>query len=495
MEIVGTNLDEEQRKSKKTMKIITIIIVLLLLISLGLGGAIYYLKIKQFKFTINGKIVNKYSSDLFVFQDNKMYISLRDISSLVGYEYKNGGYKQYTEDTDKCYLECENEVATLERDSNKIYKTLTEELDYSYYTLSEPVKRLNGKLYVNSNDLGIICNLELVYNQEDNKVSINTLPYIVNYYVAKYSNSSLTNFNNQKALLYGLMTVQSIDNTANNQQSAEIRYGVNDLSNNEIVGMKYTQIEFIEGSQEFIVKTPEEKVGLITKDGDTRVSPQYDALKQIDKDKNLYLATNNKKSGVIEKNGKILVYLEFDQIGVDTTQFPTNDIKNKYILFDNAIPVMRDKKWGLYDIDGKEILPVEYDSMGCVARTSSDRSLNNILTIPEIEGIVIGKEYETDNNNKVMYYGVVNSTGQLLIPTWMETIYSVITSGQEKYTMVNMGNSIDLIEYVEENGILEKEKKTTTEENVEQNEGTTNNEILNEEVKQNQTVEQRTNSI
>ena len=29
-------------------------------------------------------------------------------------------------------------------------------------------------------------------------------------------------------------------------------------------------------------------------------------------------------------NGKILVYLEYDQIGVDTTDFTTNDIKNKY---------------------------------------------------------------------------------------------------------------------------------------------------------------------
>ena len=193
-------------------------------------------------------------------------------------------------------------------------------------------------------------------------------------------------------------------------------------------GLKYTNIEFIEGSQEFIVTTPEKKVGLITKDGDTRVSPQYDALKQIDKDRNLYLATNNKKSGVIERNGKILIYLEYDQIGVNKTQFPSNDIKNKYILFNNAIPVMRDKKWGLFDIDGKEILPVDYDSMGCVVRTSSDRSLNNILVIPEIEGIVIGKEFTTENNNKTMYYGVVSSTGQILIPTGLDTIYSVITS-------------------------------------------------------------------
>ena len=336
-------------------------------------------------------------------------------------------------------------------------------------------------MYVNSNDLGVICNLQISYNNEKNRVNINTLPYIVNYYTVQYSNSSLSNFNNQKALLYGLMIVQSVDNTDKNQDAKEIRYGVNNLKNEEIVGLKYTDIEFIEGSQEFIVTTPESKVGLITKDGDTRVSPQYDALKQIDKDRNLYLATNNKKSGVIERNGKILMYLEYDQIGVDTTQFPSNDIKNKYILFNNAIPVMRDKKWGLYSIDGKEILPVEYESIGCISRTSSDRSLNNILVIPEIEGIVIGKEYEIENNNKAIYYGVVSSTGKTLIPTGLETIYSVITSGQETYTMVYMGNSMDLIEYIKETGILEKENNPTEQDSEEETDQDTN-ENVNEEV-------------
>ena len=488
MEIIGTNLDEEQKKDKKLMKIITVIIVILLLVSVALGGLIYYLKIKQFKFIVNGKTITNYSSDLFEFQNEKMYVSLKDIASIVGYEYKNGGYKQYTEDTDKCYLECVNEVVTLERDSNKIYKTAPDDLDYTYYNIKETVKRINGKLYVNAEDLGIICNLQINYYNDKNRVNINTLPYIVNYYTVNYTNSSLSNFNNQKALLYGLMIVQSVDNTEKNQYNEDIRFGVNNLKNEEIVGLKYTNIEFIEGSQEFIVTTPEKKVGLITKDGDTRVSPQYDALKQIDKDRNLYLATNNKKSGVIERNGKILIYLEYDQIGVNKTQFPSNDIKNKYILFNNAIPVMRDKKWGLFDIDGKEILPVDYDSMGCVVRTSSDRSLNNILVIPEIEGIVIGKEFPTENNNKTMYYGVVSSTGQILIPTGLDTIYSVITSGQETYTMVYLGNSMDLIEYIEENGILERENSQTVEEDVD--EQTNNNQTTNtnQEVYTNQEI-------
>lgn len=490
MEIVGTNEYEDKRKSKKLMIMITAAIVVLLIISIILFLVIYYLKSKQFKFVVDGKNVSSYSNDLFIFEDEDIYVSLKDIASIIGYKHYNGGYKQYTEDSNKCYLECSNEIVTFERDSKKIYKTPVDDLDYTYYSLDESITRKNGKLYINSNDLGLACNLQIGFNKESNKVTINTLPYIANWYTTNYSNASVeSNFNNQKALLYGLMVVQSVDNKEKDIELKDVKYGIHNLQNEEIVGMKYTNIEFIEGTEEFLVTTTEKKVGLITSDGTTRVTPQYDALKQIDKDKNLYLATNNNKSGIIEKNGKILIYLEFDQIGVDTTQFTTNDIKNKYILYNNAIPVMRDKKWGLYNVDGKQILPLEYDSMGCITRTSSDSSVNNILVIPEIEGIVVGKNFEVEKSKFVMYYGVVSSTGKELIPTWMETIYSVITSGQEKYTMVNMGNSMDIIDYIRDNNILDK----NVENNLNENTNTINNQIDNNEIDNN--VVNNTNEV
>lgn len=476
MEIIGTNTSEKEMKSKKTMKIITAFIIVLLIISIGLFIAIGYLKSKQFKFIVNDKRNTSYSSDLFIFENNKVYASLKDISTIIGYKYFNGGFKQYTEDTDKCYLQCDDEVVTFEKDSRKIYKNLADEVDYTYYTISEPVVRKYGKLYAKLEDLCVACNIQVTYSMEANNITIYTLPYLVEAYTKAYSNAAIsTSFNNQKALLYGLLVVQNVENVDSNNNNIDartIRYGVNTLNNEEIIGMKYTDIEFIEGTEEFIVKTEENKVGLITSRGDTRVNPQYDALKQIDKDLNLYLATNNNKSGIIERNGKILVYLEYDQIGIDPNDFPTNDIKNRYILFNNAIPVLRDKKWGLYDIKGNQILPLEYDSMGCVARTSTSSSLNTVLIIPQIEGIVVGKDFQDDNNRKTTYYGVFSSRGRELIPVWMETIYSVISSGQEKYTMVNMGKDFDIIDYIKENGILDNIDEESETEN------TTVNEVL-----------------
>ena len=463
MEIIGTNITEKQRKNKKIMKIIIILIVLLLIISIGLFVAIYYLKGQQFKFYTDGKLVSNsaISNDLFVYEDNKVYVSLKDISDIIGYKYYNGGYKQYTEDTSKCYLECKNEVVTFEKDSDKIYKTPTDEVDYTYFTLNEPIKRINGKLYITSKGLGIACNLQIGYDKETNNMVIYTLPYLANYYMIQYSNAAIEdNFNNQKALLYGLLVVQNVENTDKSSSSKDIRYGIHNLENEEIVGKKYTDIEFIEGTKEFIVKTTENKVGIITSDGTTKVSPQYDSLKQIDKDLNLYMATNNNKSGVIEKNGKILIYLEYEQIGIDISKFPTNDIKNKYILFDNAIPVKQNGKWGLYDITGNLILPIEYINLGCISKTSSDRTLNNILVIPEVEGIVVCKQFEIESK-KLEYYGIYSSTGKELVPVALETVYSITASGKEEYTMINNGNSYDVIKYIKEN-VLAQEDITNT---------------------------------
>lgn len=458
MEIIGTNYEEKQKKSKKIMIIISIIIVILFLISIGLFGTIYYLKSQQFKFIVNGRMIsnNTMSDDLFIFENDNVYVSLRDISELIDYKYYNGGYKQYTEDATKCYLESKNEVATFEKDSTTIYKTPTEEIDYTYFTLEEPIKRINGKLYISSKGLATSCNLQMNYNKETNSITIYTLPYLTNYYISKYSNASLEgNFNNQKALLYGLLVVQNVENTEKNISNTDIRYGVHNLANEEIVGTKYTNIEFIEGTEEFIVTTVEEKVGIITSEGNTKVTPQYDALKQIDKKSNLYMATSNGKSGIIEKNGKILIYLEYEQIGIDTKQFPTNDIKNRYILFDNAIPVKQNGRWGLFNIKGEVILPIEYISLGCISKTSSDRSLNNILVIPEIEGIVICKEFQVESK-KMELYGIVNSRGKELVEVCLDTVYSVTVSGKDEYTMVNAGNSIDVIEYVKQKGRSEE---------------------------------------
>ena len=473
MEIIGTNQEEKDRKTKKTMKLITIIIVMLLVISIILFITIYYLEGQLFKFYIDDKKVSS-KNDLFVYEGDTVYVSLEDIAPMIGYKYYNSGYKQYSEDTSKGYLEGENEVCTFEKDSNIIYKTPVNQVDYEYFTIDKPVIRMNKKLYITAEGLSLACNIQITSNQEQNRMTIYTLPYLANYYTQKYNTSAVaTDFKNQKALLYGLMIIQNIDNTDRNANSKDIRYGIYKLGDKEIVGTKYTDIEFIESTQEFIVKTPENKVGIITADGDTKVSPQYDSLKQIDKDLNLYLVTNNNKKGVIEKNGKILIYLEYDEIGIDATQFQNSDIKNPYLLFNNAIPVKQNGKWGMYDKKGNIILPIEYDGLGCITNNNTS---NSTLIIPDIKGIVVSKITEDENRRKKSIYGIVNYLGKSLVVTALENVYYVINNGREEYTMVFNGTSYNVIEYMNQYVNLEElndETKSNNKTNT-TNETTTN---------------------
>ena len=306
MEIIGTNQEGKDKKTKKIMLWISILIVMLFVISIILFITIYYLQQQLFKFRVDGKRVSLTSDDVFVYEQDTVYVSLRDIASFIGYNYYNGGYKQYSEDASQCYLESENEICTFEQDSATIYKTPSDQLDYTYYTINAPIKKINNKLYITAEGISLACNLKFYYEPEKNSITIYTLPYYANYYTQAYTTSAVsTNFQNQKALLYNLMVVQNVENTETNANTKNIRYGISNLEGKEIVGTKYTEIEFIESTQEFIVRTEENKVGIITAEGETKVRPQYDSLKQIDKDLNLYLATSNNKQGVIEKNGKI----------------------------------------------------------------------------------------------------------------------------------------------------------------------------------------------
>ena len=102
-----------------------------------------------------------------------------------------------------------------------------------------------------------------------------------------------------------------------------------------------------------MVKTSNNKVGIISYDSTTKISPEYDDVKQIDKDLKLYLVTNNNKQGVINDSGRTILYLEYDDIGIESSRFPEDALKNQYILYDAYIPVMRAQKWGIMDKNGK----------------------------------------------------------------------------------------------------------------------------------------------
>ena len=437
----NNQIDQKNEKSKKIIKIMIILLVIMFVLAIVILCYISYLKNKQLKFYIDD-VATTIDNDMFLIQDDDVYISIRDISSKIGYSINNGEYKNpFSEDTTKCYLDNSYETVSYISGSNVIYKLLTknnsDDKDYEYYEISKPVIVKNNKLYTISDGLSKGCNLVFSYTKTNNTIKIYTLPYLVKHYTNEIEEAAISedsNFANQKALLYDMIVVK---NTAN-------KYGVNNLKNESIIGEKYREITFVEYSQEFIVKTDEGKVGIITKDGKTKINPDYSSIKEINKDLELYLVSNNGKYGVVNKNGKAIIPLDYETIGVSLKDFPKNDIDNRYILYDKCIPVKKDNKWGLLDLNGNVILPIEYSALGCKENTSKSSLSINLILIPEYRAIVVCKD---------RLYGLVNWSGKELIPEGTTDMYAIESSSEKKYYLTYNNETMNIVEYLTKMGI------------------------------------------
>ena len=142
MEIIGTNQEEKNRKAKKMMVWITIAIIALFIISIILFITIYYLKEQLFKFNVDGVKTSVTTNDLFLYEGDTVYVSLRDIAPIIGYKHYNGGYKEYTEDNDKCYLEGQNEICIFEKDEKSWEDYSLELMPLVYFSLNNLIASL-----------------------------------------------------------------------------------------------------------------------------------------------------------------------------------------------------------------------------------------------------------------------------------------------------------------------------------------------------------------
>lgn len=447
---------ERSKKTKTIMIVIIVCIILLLCLSAGIMYMIYDVQKNTTKLTIDTKQISKFSEDMFLFEDDTIYVSIRDFAELIGYKGYNGDYT--SEGLTKGYIQNEYEEASYTLNSNKLYKKLLNSNDNEYYNLEKPVKIQNNKLYMSVEGTQIATNCSIGYDDVNKQFTIYTLPYLVKAYTQAFKDAAIgdenADFSNQKAFLYNMVVIRD----TNVKDTANGKYGVKSANGQEIIGAKYTSIKFIESTKEFIVTTDNGKMGILSSTGATKIVPSYDEIKQIDKNLNLYLVKKNNKYGVVNQNGNVVIYLEYDQIGIDTTQFASNNIKNQYLLFDNCIPVQRDKKWGFFDKTGKQIVPLKYTQIGCVVGTQEGNSNQNLLIIPEYEAIVVATE--KDNNKK---YGLINSLGAELIPCVLDSLYSVTTSGQDTYYMIQNTNVVEVIGWLQKNGKPKPVK--TTEEN------------------------------
>ena len=135
----------------------------------------------------------------------------------------------------------------------------------------------------------------------------------------------------------------------------------------------------------------------------------------------------------------MIVYIEYEQIGINKNDFPTNDIENPYILFGKCIPVKRSNKWGLLDLNGSTIATLEFDGLGCLSNSSKNNQASSLIVIPEYEAIVVRKDG---------LYGLYNSSGKELILPLVTDMYVINNSGENQYYLTYQGNTMNVIEYL-----------------------------------------------
>lgn len=429
--------NKEEKKKKRTATIVLIAIILVVFIIIGIVAYMAYLQSKTLKLTLDGASKEEIKQLLVFEEDGTIYVPIKEIAKYFGYESYNGEYQGISEEMSKCYVQSENEIANFTLGSNKIYKLdLTKKSsEYEYVYSKKQVKAINGVLYASTEAIEKAFNLSFQYDQENNRITILTMPYLIDFYKSKILDYGYTELNdtlvNNKAVLQNILIVKK-----------DQKYGVIDVSGNIILEPKYDNITYLSNTGDFLVES-NKKVGILSSKKETKVQIMYNSIELMDSDAGLYLVKNdNNKYGVIDIKGNIKIYIENDEIGIDTSKFSSNNIKNKYILAGNLIPVKKDGYWGLYDKKGNQIVEHKYDSLGYIA--SSNKDAMNLLVIPDYNVLVACKDKK---------YTLINSSGEELFATVADDIYMAISGGEYYYYISVNDQLIDAIAYLDSRGI------------------------------------------
>ena len=473
---------KEEKKKKRTKGIVLGAIIFVVLVIIAISCYLFYVQSTTMRLILDGQS-NESLKQIIYWDNGNMYFPIKEVASYLGYSSYNGEYTQRSENQSKCYVQSENEVANFSLDSKTIYKLdlTTTGNDYETVEVEEAIFAEGGVLYASPEAIQKAFNVSIQYDQDANRIYIYTLPYLVQSYLPKVLDYGYTEISdvlaNQKAILQNMLVVSKEDTNV---------YGVVDINGNTILEPKYDNITYLPEIGDFIVEA-NGKVGILGSKGESKVQIMYDSIQLMDSDAGLYVASNNNKYGVIDLRGNIKIYIGNDAVGMDITPFSQNNIKNKYILAGNLIPVKKGDLWGLYDISGKQLVDFEYDSFGYIAKTNRDAL--NLLVIPDYEVLVACKDEK---------YILLNSIGEKLFNAPIaDDIYMTISGGQTHYYITVNNQTMDAEQYLDNIGVRKQSEGGNNTNNAltnNQNSNQTNTQNANNTQTNNEQGNQTTNN-
>ena len=187
----------------------------------------------------------------------------------------------------------------------------------------------------------------------------------------------------------------------------------------------FNEKEKISQSSEYFVLYSNEKWGVINQLGETVITPSYREMLVIpNKTKEVFLCTYDineetgeyKTKAINSKNEEILT-------GYDKIEAIDNIDKNENVWYeDNVLRVQKDGKYGLIDLNGKELLPTEYDE---------------IIGLNGIENSILIKKDDK--------YGLVNDTGSVIIEPNYKEIKNLGETYREGYITIDENDKYGVI--------------------------------------------------
>lgn len=429
----------DNKKKSKLPMIIGILLTVLIILIIVIIGTIIYLKQSVMQITVNGQNKNEIEKLLYIPEDDntKLYIPIRAIAKYLNYNDFRGDYKIKSEDSTKCYVKNENEIAMFTKDSDTLVKTRGDS-DYEYVKLEEKVLEKDGELYTTPSGIEKAFNTLFEYNANKKNINIYTMDYLNQVYASKLKIDGETvklseEYSDQKAIFEGLIIVIKNNN-----------YGVIDAeSGNPILEFKYEDIKYLPATSDFLVKS-NNKYGVIGKDTSIKVRTVYDEIKIMDNQNGLYLVKQNNLYGVIDTKGKTIISPEYKQIGIDISKFTQNGIENQYVLLNKIIPVKNNQDlWGIFDIKGQLVKDFIFTGIGC--------SSSNLSKIANSYPAVVIPSYQVIIVEKDKHYNIITTSGEELIPTYvLETIYLKTNTETGENTFYMAYNNNEKVMSVEE---------------------------------------------
>lgn len=459
---------DEQEKKKRIIKLIIKIIIVLTIICILLLVFRSCAKKREFKCYINGE-KKLTASDNLLYKDDKgnvylengkVFISIRELSNTLNYQFYNSEYKRKGEDKTRCQVKADNIYTSYIAYSNNIYRAIpnntsedeknkknpqsttqnddgfeeiedTIKTEFEYFTVSDKVKYVNDELYASIEAIEIGFDIKISYDAKNNTLIIKTLDGLENEVKNQKRNdfvsSSEYSYKDKRLLKYGMTIVKDGDGNLG------IAYTDKDKSGSFVASCKYSKIDFNEGTKTLTTVTSNDnKEGLLylnldTKQVERNMEPQYQEIKEMTNNFDYFLIKQEGKYGVINSNSRIILPAIFDDIGIKEENY--SNLTCKYILNGKYIPVKQNGKWGLYDVDGNKLIEPQFEDVGCSLAQSGDSA----VIIPNMKDNITGIVFLY--NKEKAFYGIYNADNGERIAVSLSEVFVKVENGEENYYM------------------------------------------------------------